>query len=125
MDDDFNTAEALAALFDLARRVNAELAAGAVESSDPGGVRAALEAMEELGAGVLGVLDAGEQVDATGPGGGGAAEVDGLLRLLVEVRDRLRAEKNYGLADHIRDSLIALGYEVQDGPGGTAARRRD
>jgi cysteinyl-tRNA synthetase len=40
------------------------------------------------------------------------------------MRDAARAEKDYGYADEIRNRLVELGYEVNDGPDGTEIRRR-
>jgi len=126
MDDDFNTPEALAALFDLTRQVNSALAgrvtrtsAGRAETDSAGGVAGALEAMEELGGGVLGVV---EEADAARSS---VADADDgrILELLIEVRKRLRDSRQFSLADYIRDSLAELGYELQDGPEGTTARK--
>jgi len=126
MDDDFNTAGALAALFDLARQVNSALAGpatGGPSESDEGdpvkGVTSALEVMEGLGGGVLAV------VEEPGTEEGSVKDVDSdrLLELLVDVRKRLRDSRQFSLADFIRDSLAELGYELQDGPEGTTARK--
>lgn len=126
MDDDFNTAGALAALFDLARQSNAAL--DTVEAGEPGGsgvpgAADALRVLDELGRGVLGVI---EPAGASAAGSGvGTAQVEGLVALLVEVRNRLRAERNFALSDFIRDSLVELGFEIKDGPKGTVLKRRE
>ncbi len=130
MDDDFNTAGALAALFDLARQANAALDAWedgpgqAPGAGPPPGAAEALAVMDELGHGVLGVVEVAGEAAGSGTGAG-EADVEGLLALLVEARNRLRGERNFALADLIRDSLNELGFELKDGPQGTVARRRD
>lgn len=124
MDDDFNTAGALAALFDLARQANARLAgegAGEVRASD---LRAALGVMEELGRGVLGVV-AEEGTATRGAAGAGAGHAARLVDILVEVRDRLRQDRQFALSDFIRDALLELGYELRDSSAGTLAKRRN
>ncbi len=148
MDDDFNTAGALAALFDLARASNAALAASEAAAggagaagvgpdarpAPPPGATEALTVMEELGRGVLGVVEPAAAAGAIGgvagsPGGlagrADSAGLEGLLDLLVEVRRRLRSEKNFALSDLIRDKLLELGFELQDGPRGTVVRRKE
>jgi cysteinyl-tRNA synthetase len=106
MNDDFNTREALAALFDLAGAVNTHLDdAGAY---DYRGLRAAVETFEELGEDVLGFAFGGDA------GGGEATLTDELVELVLDVRERERAAGNYDRADALRDDLEALGVDVQD-----------
>ena len=45
-----------------------------------------------------------------------------LLDLLIDLRDRLRKEKNFGLADEIRNRLAELGVTLEDRPDGTRWR---
>ncbi len=109
MDDDLNTAQALATLFDLARAINQARDEGA------GGeiFFAAQDALKEL-AGVLGLkLEAEAKEVAATP----------FIDLLVSVRDELRAAKLYPLSDQIREELSKLGVILEDGPGGTTWRR--
>lgn len=110
LNDDFNTAVALATLFDLARR-----SAGWVEADSgvpPLALAAASEVMARLAEGVLGL-----RWDA--PDSAAATRQDGLIGLLVEMRQEARASKDFGLSDRIRDRLAALGVELRDGPQGT------
>ena len=103
MDDDLNTPRALAALFDLARAINRAHDEGH-DASD------AQATLREL-AGVLGfTLHEPPHRDENA-----APFVD----LLVELRSELRAAKQYALADRVRDGLVELGVELQDGPDGT------
>jgi cysteinyl-tRNA synthetase len=108
MEDDLNTAQALAALFDLAREIN--------RGRDQGQpVEEAQAALREL-AGVLGLTLAEEET-------GIAARP--FIDLLVKVRDELRAAKLYELSDSIRARLAELGVALEDGAEGTRWRRRD
>jgi cysteinyl-tRNA synthetase len=105
MDDDLNTAGALAVLFDLSREVN--------RARDEG--RSLAEAQATLCelAGVLGLT-----LRERGAGGG----ADRFIELLVELRNDLRAEKQFALADKVRDSLLELGITLEDVEGGTRWR---
>ncbi len=112
MDDDFNTPQALAAMFDMAREINR--AAG-----DGADVSGACALLRELG-GVLGLRL--EQ-----PGSGGTGDVAPFVELLIETRAGLRKEKQFALADNLRDRLAELGVVLEDTPRGTEWRfeRRD
>lgn len=107
MDDDFNTARALGVLFDLAREINREREKGAEMNS-------ARQTLKEL-AGVLG-LTLEERVEDLGP----AAP---FIELLISVRDELRKERNFPLADEIRSRLKEQGIKLEDTPKGTIWRR--
>jgi cysteinyl-tRNA synthetase len=103
MDDDLNTPRALAALFDLARAINRAHDRGHDASN-------AQATLREL-AGVLGfTLHEPPHRDENA-----APFVD----LLVSLRWELRTAKQYELADRVRDGLVELGVELQDGPEGT------
>ncbi len=113
MNDDFNSPEACAVLFEMVREVNrlreADLHAAA-------GLAARLKELAE----VLGVLqlepDAFLQSDAQGKVD--AAEVEAL----VSARLQARADKNWAESDRIRDQLAAMGVVLEDSKGGTTWR---
>jgi cysteinyl-tRNA synthetase len=105
MNDDFNTREALAALFDLAGAVNSYL--DGADVNDYRGLRETVEAFEDLGEGVLGF-------DFEGATEGTATLAGELVELVLDVREEERAAGNYERADQLRDDLDALGVEVQD-----------
>ncbi|MCH7484238.1 MAG: cysteine--tRNA ligase [Chloroflexi bacterium] len=108
MDDDLNTAGALACLFDLAREIN--------RARDEGrAVDEAQATLREL-AGVLG-LTLRERETARG--------ADAFIDLLVELRNDLRSEKQFALSDKVRDRLLELGITLEDVQSGTRWRRRD
>jgi cysteinyl-tRNA synthetase len=114
MDDDFGTPQAIAALFDLGRDVNTLLNSGEAVS------RATLEAIDglyrQLGGDVLGIVpdDLAQQA--------GGDLVDGLLRLLIDLRQQARQARNWAQADVIRDRLTEMGISLEDGPEGTRWR---
>jgi cysteinyl-tRNA synthetase len=103
MDDDLGTAQATAALFDLAREINR----GEEESADVAEARATLR---ELAA-VLGLTLAEPSASQ-----GGA---EPFIELLLATRKGLREAKQFQLADEIRDRLAELGVAIEDGPGGS------
>ncbi len=106
MNDDLNTPQAVAALFDTAREVNAELA-----KSPPQAYLGAAKAFFEatLG-GVLGVL--GDIRTASKEAG--LETLGGVLDLVLEQRQAARVKRDFATSDAIRDRLAALGVEVED-----------
>jgi cysteinyl-tRNA synthetase len=114
MDDDFNSPAALAVLFDLTTEVNK------LFNSDVKLSRGTLEAIEgtyqSLGGRVLGVVPDWFQQEAN------LDLVDGLVKMLIEMRAEARAARNFERADEIRDQLAALGVVLEDRPDGTTWR---
>jgi cysteinyl-tRNA synthetase len=106
MNDDFNSPAAVAALFDLARTINRAKDAGS--SADQ--LEVGRSVLINLGQ-VLG-LDL-ESYDAS------AGDAAPFIDLLVQVRDQLRAEKQWALSDLIRDQLAEKGITIADGPQGS------
>jgi cysteinyl-tRNA synthetase len=116
MDDDFNTPQAVAALFALASDTNQLLASGRPSWSGAG-LRDIDALFQKLGGDILGLTFATE---------GGAAVghlVDELVGLLVGVRSDVRAEKLWALSDRIRDGLAQLGIVLEDKREGTTWKR--
>ncbi|MBL8198394.1 MAG: cysteine--tRNA ligase [Chromatiales bacterium] len=112
LDDDLNTPQALAVLFNLARDAN--------RSSDPA-ERAALAARLRASAALLGLL--GVDPDAwfmTETGDGLSAEQ---VETLLAARRAARASRDFKLADQIRDQLVAAGILIEDSAEGTRWRR--
>jgi cysteinyl-tRNA synthetase len=106
MDDDFNSAGGLAALFELVRTVNTARDAGATDAE----LKPAQDTLCTL-TGVLG-LRLGEKKASSG----GA---DKFITLLVEVRSEMRKQKNWAMSDLIRDRLKELGVAIEDNKDGT------
>ena len=104
MDDDFNSAGALAALFELVRAINSARDAGV------GGApfAAAQRALREL-AGVLGLRLSPQPK-------GRRQDIAPFVELLVEVRNELRKARQFALADMVRGRLAELGVTLEDGP---------
>jgi len=103
MDDDFNTPEAVAALFDLAGRVNA-------------GDKRLAPQLRAL-AGLLGLLQ--RSAEAFLQGGLEATEIEAAIQARVEARKR----RDFAEADRIRKELLAKGVVLEDGSDGTTWRR--
>lgn len=101
MDDDLNTADGMAVIFDMVREINSKLNA---ESSGEM-VKASFEALMEL-TGVLGLLYKKEE------------SIDAEIEKLIEERQKARKEKNWALADKIRDDLKSQGIILEDTPEG-------
>ena len=113
MDDDFNTPIALSAMFDLAREINRQRDVDAEKASQLGVV------LKRLG-NVLGLLqaDPDEFLQVTGDSDVDPAEVDAL----IAQRKQARADKNWALADEIRDKLAAMNVVVEDSAGTSSWR---
>ncbi len=110
MDDDCNTARALAALYDLAREINTYLAT--TSCPEPGAVQAATRILEQLGGDVLGLFGRQEQ-------GLDSALLAGLMDLIITIRQEARQRQDWATADTIRDRLRELGLTLEDTPRGT------
>ena len=116
MDDDFNTPEAVAVLFDLANEVNR------------GRSPVLGRQLRALG-GLLGLLqrDASDFHQALPAGGEGMAEAAGLAPAAIDalIAERAAAKKarNFTEADRIRKQLLEDGILLEDGPAGTTWRR--
>ncbi|MCU0834882.1 MAG: cysteine--tRNA ligase [Chromatiaceae bacterium] len=124
MDDDFNTPEALAVLFDLAREINR---LRAEDASAAAGIAAELRQLAE----VLGILQ--DDPDSYLKGGVSRTATASLSAVvvwsdekiddLIRQRSEARKGKQWAEADRIRDVLAAAGVLLEDGPGGTTWRR--
>jgi cysteinyl-tRNA synthetase len=119
MDDDLNTAEAIAAIYELISEVNGVAAGGASKEY----AKAALAELIEL-ANVLGLLMSREEGDAAGNGeGAGGPGADDEVQRLIDERAEARAEKDWARADEIRDELAARGVTLKDTPQGVQILR--
>ena len=109
MDDDFNTADAISALFDLVRDANASLGPEA-----PAEVAAeALSLLRELG-GVLGLMGRA----------GGLNDLSDEIQSLIDQRQAARARRDWKESDRIRDALAAKGLILEDTPSGVRWKKK-
>ncbi|HEY5903107.1 MAG TPA: cysteine--tRNA ligase, partial [Anaerolineales bacterium] len=108
MDNDFNTAGALAALFELVKAINTARDNSATADE----LRPAQEVLHEL-TGVLGLRLQEKQ---------GSGDADKFVDLLVQVRSEVRKQKLWPLSDLIRERLKDLGVTIEDGKEGTSWR---
>ena len=106
MDNDLQTPQALALVFDVITRAHS-----AADANDEGAATM-LGNTALLLAGAMGLEARGE-----------AAVVDALTQSLVAERDAAREAKDFARADALRDELTALGWVVEDTAAGTAVRR--
>jgi len=118
MDDDFNTAAAIAVLFEMAGRVNRYIDETDLErDATDEGRETALNATGRLvGLGRLLGLFIEPQVAEAGQD---SELVDKIMQVMIEIRQHCRANKDFATADLIRDRLKAEGVVLEDRPGGT------
>ena len=99
MSDDLNTADAIAALFELVRDINSNVIAA---NANKGTVEAAIKVFDEL-ADVLGLVYNRKKED-----------LDSEIEALIEQRTQARKDRNWAEADRIRDELKAKGIVLED-----------
>jgi cysteinyl-tRNA synthetase len=108
MDDDFNTPEAMAVLFDLANEVNKTSSAAMAAQ------------LKALGA-ILGLLERDPVEFLQGGAAGGLDEAK--IHAQIAARVAAKQEKNWAEADRIRKELLAAGIVLEDSTAGTTWRR--
>lgn len=109
MDDDFNTADAISVLFDLIRDINSNVGINSSKEL----CEKALELIRELGL-PLGIL----QKTTKG-------NLEAEIEALIAERQQARKDRNFALADKIRDELKARGIELLDTPQGVRWKKVD
>lgn len=109
MDDDLNTADAIAAIFELVTEINKDVKDGCSKEM----AEKSLDILLEL-TGVLGLLETEKD-----------ESVDDEISKLVEERQQARAEKNFQRADEIRDMLKERGITLKDTPQGVQIIRAE
>jgi cysteinyl-tRNA synthetase len=109
MDDDFNTASALAAIHDLVREINTVRASGHLLADDRGAV---LEAIAKFDS-VLGIFGSDE-----------TELLDADIEALIEERQCARRDRNFTRSDEIRDLLAEKGIILEDTKDGVRWKRK-
>ncbi len=109
MDDDFNTASALAAIHDMVREVNTRLSANGIGADER---KAVLDAVAKFDS-VLGIFGAEED-----------RSLDAEIEKLVEERQEARRNRNFARSDEIRDLLAEKGIILEDTKEGVRWKRR-
>lgn len=119
MDDDFNTAAAIGRLFEMIKAINSTVQQIRSEETYLPNVAAlvqeALSTVKTLGR-ILGLFTQNRvaEIDISED----KSLVNGLITIILEIRKQTRAEKNWELADQIRDHLSKLGIKLKDHPDG-------
>ncbi len=117
MDDDLNTPQAIAALFDAGKAVNRRLTDS---PPTPAEAREALRFFQTLGGTVLGLVPEEETIsDSSVRGSGKNVALEPVVEILIELRAKARREKEFATADMIRDRLQEIGIGLADGKDGT------
>jgi cysteinyl-tRNA synthetase len=113
MDDDFNTPEAQAILFEVAHEIN--------KQKDPQQASQRAATLKYLGS-ILGLLQqpADQFLQGEADGEGPAAEE---IEALIRQRSDARRNKDWAESDRIRDLLVEQGIILEDGAEGTTWRR--
>ena len=116
MRDDFNTALAISHMFALAKEINIYHKAVVDAAGKPDGKLVAMlgDLFAEM-CSIIGVLEA--KAAAPAEEAGDSKEED-LVELLINMRQEARKNKNYALADQLRNELTGIGIVLQDTPQG-------
>lgn len=113
MDDDFNTPQAIAILFDLSKEVNSFLTENGATLEE---LKIANKLFDELGNQILGIIPENLETQSK-------SNIENeLINLILDLRKEIRARKLWELSDKIRDELNKLGIAVEDKKGGVSWR---
>lgn len=108
MDDDFNTPKALAVIFELVTLINGYITKEKVMEST------LIRLRNELKSFLLDVLGLDSEMETSDDG-----VVDGLMELIISMRQEARTRKDWATSDKIRDTLQELNLQIKDGKEGT------
>jgi cysteinyl-tRNA synthetase len=124
MDDDFNTAIAIATLFDFVRVVNKFVDQHALEAKKPAAELATLDAMMLVLRELTGTLGLFLEEPKAQAGGADESLVGKLMELIIEIRANARKTKDFATADLVRNKLTEAGVVLEDRPDGTGWSRK-
>lgn len=110
LNDDFNSATAIAALFEWLRPLRTAISKG----ESPSNLDAVKELVRTFVDGVLGL-----QLEFAGSDSKATTALDAVMELVLEMRATARANKDWPTADLIRNKLSAAGIRIEDGPQGS------
>ena len=110
MNDDFNTPKTIAVLFEMVSKVNKIIASKQIDISEQ-----TFNKMKET---INGFIEEvfGLKTEEKGEEG----KLDGVLEMLIGMRNQAKVNKDYALSDQIRDELNTLGIQLKDGKDGTS-----
>lgn len=110
MDDDFNTPILISNLFEAVRIING--AKAGTEKLTQSDIDTLKKSLHEFVFDVMGLTS--EEVSQEN-----SDKLDGVMQMLIRMRNQARADKNWALSDQIRDELIQIGIQLKDGKDGT------
>jgi cysteinyl-tRNA synthetase len=113
MDDDFNSPEAIAVLFELSSYINSRLSLHLSLNT----LNGVLEIFNNFGGNILGLFaqNQGQSESVT--------STSDFMKLIIHIRDEVRKQKLWEISDVIRDGLKAIGFLVEDKKDGTSWHR--
>ena len=117
MDDDFNTPKAVAVVFDFIKSVNTILNQN--ENIDVSFYKDIKAFLEKTAQNVLGIVKFNESGQISTD-----SKENELVELLIEIRTKAKNNKDYALADLIRDKLNEIGFQLVDTKSGTSFKKK-
>jgi cysteinyl-tRNA synthetase len=120
LEDDLNISEALAALFELVKDANILVAQGELGREDAARI---IGVIEEIDGSVLACLTDEGSAPGASAEQGGTGTLETRYQALIEARQKARAEKNFKLADEIRQELLRAGIVLEDTKDGLRWKR--
>lgn len=117
MDDDFNTGGAIGILFELRRAINGFITANKLEEKASDEQKAQLTTLATLFKELSTLIGVFRESIAKNSGADDEF-VNGLMDLILDIRKQARTDKNWAVADKIRDALSELNVVIEDGKEG-------
>jgi len=111
MNDDFNTPQAIAALFNFLKDINSEMDKYQ-DKCDTKNLYEAIKVIQVTAGDVLGIIE--EQLSSNND----EETINNIMDILLEVRSKMRQDKNFKMSDFIRDQLKDKGIQIKDTPSG-------
>lgn len=108
MNDDFNSAQAIAVTFEHLKEIRKLITANKAPSN-----------LDQIRLFMNSVIEEVLGIGADENSGGNGNLTEGLVSLLIDIRKEARANKDFALSDKVRDDLKALGVQIMDGKEGT------